>query len=56
MIALVGGGKGQGNQVKDDNFLKKSGALCVARNGKAIQVHRGFSVGEVTESLEKLLK
>lgn len=42
--------------VKDDNFLKKSGALGVARNGKAIQVIIGFSVGQVRESFEKLLK
>ena len=42
--------------VKDDNFIKQSGALGVARNGKAIQVIIGFSVGQVREAFEKLLK
>ncbi|MBF0713788.1 PTS transporter subunit EIIC [Gemella sp. GH3] len=41
--------------VKDDNFLKQSGALGVARNDKAIQVIIGFSVGQVREEFEKLL-
>ena len=41
--------------VKDDAFLKRSGALGVSRNGKAIQVIIGFSVGQVREAFEKEL-
>ena len=40
---------------KDDAFLKRSGALGVSRNGKAIQVIIGFSVGQVREAFEKEL-
>jgi len=35
--------------------VKRSGALGVARNGKAIQVIIGFSVGQVREAFEKEL-
>lgn len=42
--------------VKDDNFLKQSGAMGVVRNGKSVQVIIGFSVGQVREAFDNLLK